>query len=799
MGPRHLLKNRSGRSFVASMSHRFQLAIGLVLAFVLASPVALAAEENAAELSKQLQTNLNFLWVIVAAALVFLMQAGFMCLESGMARAKNSINVCVKNLADFLLAVAGFWCVGFGLMFGESAGGFMGRTQFFVSVEDPWTAAFFVFQAVFVGTAATINSGAVAERTRFSAYLMISFVISVFIYPVFGHWAWGSLLSGEGGGWLEGLGFHDFAGSTVVHSVGGWVALAGIARIGPRLGKFDEQGNPRHIQPSSLSMMYLGTFILVFGWFGFNCGSTLEAGASIAPIAFNTMLSAVFGGIAAAACCYIVGETKRFEPEYVANGVLGGLVGITAGCDAVSAGGAVLIGLSSGAVSYGATLFIERVCKLDDVVGAVAVHGFCGAWGTIATGIFMVDLPEGSTRLGVIGVQVLGVVVAFVWSFGIAYLVLGVTNTFTPLRVDEEDETLGLNVAEHGASSSILDLGNAMHRATTAERIDVEFKVEEEFGTEVGDLARSFNQLIDAVSDAQARSHTEQQKSAQALAEANVQRESARVEADKAKAMTNQLGVQREQENERVRQYLHRLEDMRTSVDEIINDVQSIVANTTSVSSRLDDAAHRSGELVEKMTEGLDEVSDYAQRASEAANGATDDTNRAAGLVVRLNESAQQIAGVVDTIDGISFQTRLLALNASVEAAHAGEAGRGFLVVADNVKQLSRESENQAGEIRDRIEGIHSDTVTTQSMIQAAVENSQNVTELNQALAAIVDARTQDAHVVRDVIVSVDTMSTEVKAGMVEADKGARRLRERVHEVVQQFQELLEGSGSKAA
>ena len=231
-----------------------------------------------------LQLNLNYVWVLAAAALVFLMQAGFMCLESGLARAKNSINVAIKNLADFVLAVASFWAIGFGVMFGASQAGIFGTSDFFISVDNTWRAAFFIFQVVFVGTAATIDSGAIAGRTRFGAYLLLSVLVSVLIYPLFGHWAWASLLHGEQQGWLEALGFIDFAGSSVVHSVGGWVALAGVIVIGPRLGKFDADGTPRRIQPHNMTLAYLGTFILFFGWFGFNGGSTLEAGPAIAPI-----------------------------------------------------------------------------------------------------------------------------------------------------------------------------------------------------------------------------------------------------------------------------------------------------------------------------------------------------------------------------------------------------------------------------------------------------------------------------------------------------------------------------------
>jgi Amt family ammonium transporter len=229
------------------------------------------------------------------------------------------------------LAVTLFWMLGFGLMFGQSSGGLIGTSDFFIGLDNHWEVVFFVFQSVFVGTAATIDSGAVAGRTRFASYLVLSALVSALIYPIFGHWAWGSLLSGGEPGWLEGLGFKDFAGSTVVHSIGGWVALAGVVIIGPRRGKFDKNGKPRRIQPHNMTLAYLGTFILFFGWFGFNCGSTLAASPQIADIAINTMLAACFGCVSSSALSWLRSPFRRPEGEMIANGILAGLVGITAG------------------------------------------------------------------------------------------------------------------------------------------------------------------------------------------------------------------------------------------------------------------------------------------------------------------------------------------------------------------------------------------------------------------------------------------------------------------------------------
>ncbi|MDC7231933.1 MAG: ammonium transporter, partial [Spirochaetales bacterium] len=360
----------------------------------------------------------DILWVLVSAMLVFLMQAGFMALETGLSRAKNSINVAIKNITDFIFSIAAFWFIGYGLMFGKSFYGIIGITDFFTSFdEDSWKATFFVFQAVFVGTAATIDSGVIAERAKFSTYLIMSFITSALIYPIFGHWAWGGLFYEDQAGWLEKLGFIDFAGSSVVHSIGGWVGLAGAIVIGPRIGRFAADGTPQKIQGHNIVFAYLGTFILFFGWFGFNAGSTLEANYGVAHIIANTIISASFGGITAMFLSMMFSRSKLPEPEMIINGIIAGLVAITAGCAYVRSVSSLIIGIVSGFVIYWGTVLLEKK-GVDDVVTAVPVHAFSGAWGTIAAGLFMKNelLNDlGMSRIRLIGVQVTGVLACFVW------------------------------------------------------------------------------------------------------------------------------------------------------------------------------------------------------------------------------------------------------------------------------------------------------------------------------------------------------------------------------------------------
>lgn len=392
------------------------------------------------------QLNLDYLWTIIAAVLVFLMQAGFSLLEAGLTRAKNTVNIIMKNLMDFSLGTLGFWAIGFGIMFGTTSTGWFGTDGFFLSDftkdGDPWTLAFWMFQVVFAATAATIVSGAMAERTKFTGYLAYSVFIMVLIYPVFGSWAWGSLYNGSG--WLEGLGFIDFAGSTVVHSVGGWAALAGAIVIGPRIGKYNSKGKPQAIPGHSILMAALGTFILWFGWFGFNAGSTTAATTDIAGIAVTTNLAAAAGAVGAMLTAWL--KLGKPEASMSLNGGIAGLVAITAGCSNVSPLSAVIIGLIAGIVVVLSVIFFETKLKIDDPVGAISVHGICGAWGTLAAGIFDI----GGFSLSVVGVQLLGIVSAFLWVFPVAFVLFKLISKTVGLRVTEEEELEGLDIGEHG-------------------------------------------------------------------------------------------------------------------------------------------------------------------------------------------------------------------------------------------------------------------------------------------------------------------------------------------------------------
>ena len=384
---------------------------------------------------------IDVIWLATAAALVFLMQMGFAFLESGSARSKNCVNVMMKNFMDVCLGSIIFWAVGFGLMFGVNHTGWFGQSGFFLSAAKSWDYSFLLFQMMFAATAATIASGAMAERAKFSAYLILAVIIIGFIYPLFGSWAWGSYF--EGSGWLASMGFIDFAGSSVVHSVGGWAALAAIIVLGPRTGRFGNKGEVHDIPGHNLNFVVLGGFILWFGWFGFNGGSTVGANVNIGLINLNTQLAAAAGGFGAMAIAGLFG--KPLLVVNIVNGVLAGLVGITAGCATMEPVFAIVVGFSAAIVYWLFAQFLISL-KIDDVVGAVAVHGAAGAWGTLCAGLFV----KGNLfDMNIIITQIVGVVTCFAWAFGATFVIAWVIHKTLGLRVSIQHEQRGLDFTEH--------------------------------------------------------------------------------------------------------------------------------------------------------------------------------------------------------------------------------------------------------------------------------------------------------------------------------------------------------------
>ena len=389
---------------------------------------------------------LDLMWIVICGILVFFMQAGFTLVEVGFTRSKNAGNIIMKNVMDLCIGSIGFWAIGYTVMYGETIGSFIGKpTLFYDNVEDMHNL---FFQTVFAATAATIVSGAIAGRTKFTTYIIFSFIMTVVIYPISGHWVW------QGDGWLTELGFVDFAGSTVVHSVGGWAALVAAILVGPRLGKYTN-GKSNAIPGHNLVLGALGVLILWLGWFGFNAGSELaisgDSANAVAGIVITTNLAAAAGALAAMCVSWI--RYGKPDVSMTLNGALAGLVAITAGCAAVSPAGAFVIGLIGGSVVVLSIDFIDKKLKVDDPVGAVSVHGVCGALGTLLVGVFATDgglLYGGGVSL--LGVQAIGVVAIGAWAAATAFVVLFILKKTIGLRVSKVEEVDGLDEHEHKSS-----------------------------------------------------------------------------------------------------------------------------------------------------------------------------------------------------------------------------------------------------------------------------------------------------------------------------------------------------------
>ncbi len=437
--------------------------------------------------------QVDLIWVLFCALLVFLMQAGFMCVEAGITRSKNNISVAIKNVTDLSLSILSYWFVGFGLMFGASAGGWIGTDGFAVDqLSDPEFAVRLLFQSMFCGTAATILSGAVAERGAFHGYIVITLVTVICIYPVFGHWVWATDASGAAAGWLGQLGFVDFAGSSVVHAVGGGVALAAILVIGPRQGRFLSTRQARRFNGSNLPLSMLGVLLLWLGWFGFNGGSALGWTPDVPRILFNTIAAGASGVLVALLLSFLIdGKPSVF---YGMNGALGGLVAVTAGCNVYGPMAAISVGALGGAVVYFADNLLERL-QIDDVVGAVPVHFFSGMAGILCIPLFALETAFPDHGLvSALGVQLTGVGALVLYAFALPYLVIRSINYVLPLRVSHHVEEIGLNVGEHAANTDLNELFDVMQRQTRDR--DFSMRAPQSPFTEIGQIGMFYNSVM---------------------------------------------------------------------------------------------------------------------------------------------------------------------------------------------------------------------------------------------------------------------------------------------------------------
>ena len=428
--------------------------------------------------------TLDHLWVLSCAFLVFLMQLGFSMIETGTVRSKNTINVAMKNLIDTVFGIVFFWLVGYGIMFGFDSHGLIGTDSFTINGSDNSQNTFFFFQAMFAATAVTIISGAVAERIKFNGYIFVAIIVTAFIYPLFGHWAW------HDNGWLKTLGFTDFAGSTVVHSMGAWIGLVGAIVLGPRIGKFSKN-KINYFSPSNHNFIVFGVFILIFAWFGFNAGSLLKFDESTSLILINTLIGASFGGVSGWLISLF--SKQKVGVETFAFGILAGLVGITAGCDQFTVGESAFAGFTAALIMHVTDKILLYKFKIDDPLSAVSIHGFAGVWGTLCVGFFG-NLPNQLTRTEFIGVQLLGIFAAFITAVILGGILFYLLYKFNLLRVSKRHEVMGLNVSEHNAKLPWVDTIESIVKIMKTGNIQK--KIYEERGTEVGLVAKFFNYLL---------------------------------------------------------------------------------------------------------------------------------------------------------------------------------------------------------------------------------------------------------------------------------------------------------------
>lgn len=702
------------------------------------------------------QANLDLVWIMVSAALVMFMQAGFTALESGLTQAKNSINVAIKNITDFIISVLTFWAIGYALMFGVSTGGWIGSSGFGLSgLSEPADFAAFAFQATFAGTAATIVSGAVAERTKFLAYVVVAVFTTCVIYPVSGHWIWNSE------GWLAQKGMIDFAGSTVVHSLGAWVGLAGAIVVGPRLGVFNPQGGVNKIQGHSLVLAVVGVLILWFGWFGFNGGSTLSGDASIAKIIANTMLAAGASGLSCFFLSMLLHERREVNVEKLLNGVVGGLVAITAGCAVVEPVGAVIIGLTAGAVLYLAEWIILHLMRVDDPVNVVAAHGVCGALGTIMLAFFA---PESAlVNASVVDqllVQLTGVFAVFVWGFGLGYVIFSLLKAFGALRVPPEDEERGLNVSEHGASSALLDMQEAMQMIIKDG--DLTRRVNVDTGSEYERLGVIFNLFLDsyerAIGDIKSASG-ELTRYAQAMARASEELDT---------------GVSRQKE-----QSLH----ITTAITQLSAAVKQLAASVRETSAQTEEATLQSAtghDLVKDSVKGIHALADQISEVHRVTQ--------------QVESKTSAITGILETIEGVSEQTNLLALNAAIEAARAGEAGRGFAVVADEVRTLSQQTQGYTRHIQDTIGQLQDEVSSAVNLVKSGHQLADNsvsaVSGSGDAFAAI----NHMVHAINHNSAEIATVAEQQSQIAVEVDQNIRQINDVVLHTAEEVR-VLNGLG----
>ncbi len=722
-----------------------------------------------------LEENADHLWTITAALIVFLMQGGYLLYEAGLVRSKNSINVAQKNLADAFISATFYYLIGFNIMYGHSLYGVIGWGTDHYSLTNLSSEmhTFFVYQIVFCGTVATIVSGALAERMRFGAYLACTAFISTVIYPIFGHWAWGNKLDPTNHTFLTDDGFIDFAGSTVVSATGGWVALAGLLVIGPRLGKYNEHGKVMPIHGHSIVLAVMGGLILWLGAMAFNSGLAHAGSEELAHVISNTVLAGSFGGLT----CLIIGRLHEgiYRPQRSLYGMLGGVVAVAAGCHIFPTISTLIVSITAGFVCYFGFEYLTHKLKIDDAVCAIPINGLCGAMGTIMVGPLMLSerLPEGATHWSQTLVQMEGVLVSFLWAFCVSYLFFKLVDYYFGLRVTPEEEIIGLNTAEHGTTLGTGLLQEALYDIVEGEH-DLTRRLDQTTGDESAEIAYMFNKFIErmqflmiSITQNAKVLNTSSERLSRMSGVFSESFEDIFKESEELGGTTNTISSQ--------------VDNVAGIARTINQDVAEIARNAGDMSRNLHDVS----DMVSNMTHSMQDIASNAGGVSEVTSTAQQQAAQANRSMNQLIQSTERIDGVVDLIKDIAEQTNLLALNAVIESARAGEAGKGFSVVANQVKSLAQQTAQATEDITTRINDmvkntndvrqVISDVTDIISMIDTSITSiSESVSHHNQdtkTMSGKLDQSTDGVQAVAESIESVSNGIQTVSSSMQDAAK----------------------------
>lgn len=752
--------------------------IAIYACFALVPSIASAAgnAELAARV-KALEIQSSHIWTAVAVMVVFLMKGGFMLFEAGLVRAKNTINTAQKNLSDTLISIAIFYMFGFNLMFGETIGGWVGWHPE-TDLHDV-DHTFFLYQVVFSSMVATVVSGAMAERIKFSAYIMSTIFVTAIIYPVFGHWVWGNIIIPENEPVLATLGFMDFAGGVTACAVGGFVALAGVIVIGPRHGRYNADGKRLRMPANNVVLAAFGTVVIWVGALAFNSGLAHAGSEDVAHIMSNTLLAGAMGGLAS----LIAGRLRDglFRPERCIYGVLGGIAAIAAGCNVFSIVDTVIVGFTGGIIVVYTFALMVRVFKWDDVVCAIPINGMCGAWGALLIGpLGNIERFDGLTRMEQWIAQLQGVGVAVIWAFGASYIFFKLVHKFYGLRVTTEEEIEGLNSAEHGVTMGTGVLQEKFLDLVRGEG-DLTTRLDTTTGDESAEIATIFNEFVEKI---QALMISIQQN-AKIIGTASVNLNS--VAGKFSTGFHDILSKSTE-----VSMSSGQISDDLGSVSEVITEVSQNVSSISESAEMVSESIVSISHEMENMSEAIRLIAQNTNDASSVAGKADDMIGKATTVMKSLNETVDSIDDIVHTIHDIAKQTNMLGLNATVEASRAGEAGKGFAVVAEEVQSLASKTSEATRLINQKILDIQKETGSTSEIIK---DLHSTIRTINSSLGSISNAVNEQSDATRRI--SQKTVETRMGSKSIadeisEIAKGAESASHDVGDAVSESKVVME-------